>query len=76
VAGTLSTGSGWFPFYTNPKKLENNSITTMANTGKEITGDCSLKKPKNGLDMGSISICSGNRLHIVIPFRDALSMKF
>ena len=54
-AATLSTGSGWFPFYTNAKKPDNNGINTVANTGKKITGDCSLKKTKNGLDMGSIS---------------------
>jgi len=54
-AGTFSTGSGWFPFYTNAKKPENNGINKVPNTGKKITVDCSLKKPKNGLDMGSTS---------------------
>lgn len=54
-AATLSAGSGWFPFYTNAKKPDNNGINTVVNTGKKITGDCSLKKTKNGLDMGSTS---------------------
>jgi hypothetical protein len=39
------------------KKPDNNAIITVANTGKKITGDCSLKKIKNGLDMGSTSVC-------------------
>ena len=55
-AVTLSAGSGWFPFYTNAKKPDNNGINTVANIGKKITGDCSLKKSKNGLDMGSTSM--------------------
>ena len=45
-AGTPATGSGCFPFYTNAKKPEDSGINTVANTGKKITGDCSLKKPK------------------------------
>ena len=57
-AVTLSAGSGWFPFYTNAKKPDNNGINTVANIGKKITGDCSLKKSKNGLDMGSTSFLS------------------
>jgi hypothetical protein len=52
-AVTLSAGSGWFPFYTNTKRQDKNGINTVANTGKKITGECSLKKTKNGLDMGS-----------------------
>jgi len=55
MAVTLSTGSGWFPFYTNAKKPDNNGINTVINTGKKITGDCNLKKTKNSLDMGSTS---------------------
>ena len=39
------------------KKPDNNAIITVANTGNKITGDYNLKKTKDGLDMGSTSVC-------------------